>query len=158
MLDNPDPKMKETLEECTKDIDEWSYYDCYQSGVYENQDYGKYGPIRVFNCSLEVIYKGPLANGENRYTYWQGDLSQKRLEYLQVLTQKFDCTIKILYEKTGFSSNRLFAIYKKGIDVLVIDPITKKPNADHRHVFETYPNGWICKNCALKLSDIFKEI
>ena len=67
----------------------WSYYDNYQHGHYVNENDFGYGPIRVFNSTINV----------EGVQLFQGDVSKARLDFMKEMTNKHKgLELTIVYE------------------------------------------------------------
>jgi len=133
-LDGLDPLMKPTLFQCLEDIREWPHYDNYQHGHYMNENKMGYGKIKVKNANVCIITKNLDPQPEDEkfkkvwghydywHTYFRGDLSQRRFEYLLELSKRHECLIEVTHEfgqpafmvSDGGEKPPIFSGYHKG--------------------------------------------
>jgi len=105
---HPDPPMSDDFKKNLKNIEEWDYYG--------------HGKIRVTNANIYINWKIPgKRTPDSRQLFWHGDLTQQRIEFLQKLTQKFECNIEIWPEsRRGVDRIKMWRHYKNGRDILTI--------------------------------------
>ena len=106
-FDREDHPMKEILKACLEDIRLWHHYDNYQHGYYVNENKCGYGKIIMCNAQVHVKtenleprerdeeYKKIWGEYETWHTYFRGDLSERRHNYLVELAKKFPQVIEI---------------------------------------------------------------
>jgi len=152
-FNSPDPDMKSTLLECIEDIREWPHYDNYQHGHYVNENYCGYGSIKVFNANVHIIthnlnpteldegYKMVWGKYPTWHTYFRGDLSKRRYNYLLELSKKYECMITVNREfgqlafkiSEGIEKKSCFAGYHKqcGNDIEELPPELANGESHH---------------------------
>ena len=100
-----------TLEKNIQCVKSWSYYDNYQHGpyVYVNENAVGYGPIKVFNATVEIQGK----------VVFRGDISDRRFEFLKMVAREEKVGIRVHYESSRDSKVLYWTISKKGVARLV---------------------------------------
>lgn len=86
-----------------KNFMQWDWYDNFQHGTYEDENYGHYGPIKVFNARVVIGKK----------LEWHGDVSERRLKFLQHINKDFGLEVMI-------STERLAPAYSMPGDELIV--------------------------------------
>ena len=99
----------ETLEIAIKDVGNWSYYDNYQHGQYADENGLEYGPIKVFNATVEI--DGKEAFG--------GDVSDRRFDLLKRLAKRFGVGVRVYFESCRDTKTLYWTISKTGVPRLV---------------------------------------
>jgi len=73
-------------------IRKWDYYDNYQHGHYVDENDPDYGPIELFNATVESGGK----------VLFQGDVSKARLEYLKTASEAYNIIFDIISESGNY--------------------------------------------------------
>ena len=105
-------------------INLWGYYDNYQHGDYVDENSVGYGPIKVFNATVEI-------NGEEVFG---GDVSDRRFDLLKRLAKQFGVGVRVYYESCRDTKTLYWTISKRGIPRLVDNRYPRKSKASKDEV------------------------
>lgn len=148
---HPDPEIdRANLMANVNAVMNWGYYDNFQHGTFKNENEVGYGPIKVWNSSVEIMVPRELGKmkqvdfrkyeiiptekaTEDSYFHFKGDISVKRFDFLVLLSKIFPVEIEVHFEHSFPSCTFVWYEIKGGnAEKKTREPIVKVPETTVR--------------------------